>query len=238
MLGGNLTQLAKKSIAIKLAHNRALMDVLQIHPGPHEPGCLQGQELEQHIQEVYNAFVTQHHLDSSGNEPQKAALLQEIATQEKHRGSFLIYHPEHALRWQGKIEGTPLHEIGIMIEKSLVLFSYEMSTHYGVEGLTTQDLRHLARILREGVYQRRKQKEDLSETEERIARLQAAIAELQDHEQLATKPKHSYTKAADNGTTLHESHLAIVAAKMFGKAYLRKALQLLVWIACLLAQDC
>ncbi|MCR5888018.1 hypothetical protein LRS06_09570 [Hymenobacter sp. J193] len=190
----------KVSRALKLARNRAIMDVLQIKPGPFEPGCPQGEEFEKYVQAKYKEHFSQQAFDKPENEGRRDAFLEAVALQEKHRGAFIIYHPHHAATWQEKIETTPLYRIGERVDKSIYLFTYEMENHFGAVSFNTQDVRYLAGILQERIYELKKG-ESSDEVEEKISRLNAGIVELREREQRLNEAPtdHSNTLISQKG---------------------------------------
>lgn len=181
----NGSSLSKKHAAQRIARTRGVMDALAITPGPHQPGCLKGKELDRHVEVIFNEYVAQHELEKPGKESELAALLQDIRLRETHRGSFLLYHPAHVLRWPELIEEIPLHELSAQIERSIFVFDFEMTEYYGLpvpedSGLfNAQDARYLMGILQERLNDRRKGTLS-NENQEKIARLEAAILELRE----------------------------------------------------------
>lgn len=177
----NPSAAAKSSIALCLARTRAIMDVLQISPGPHQVGCLEGEKLYEHVQALYDQYFAQYALDRPENEERKAVFLQAIMQAEMHRGTFIIYHPNYRAYWQNKIENTPLHLIGSRIDKDVALLTLEMERHYGVTSFNAQDARYLLGILQERIHELNK--ESLAqEYPDIIRRLEAGIVELQEKE--------------------------------------------------------
>jgi hypothetical protein len=177
----NPSAAAKSSIALRLARTRAIMDVLQITPGPHQVDCLEGERLYEHVEELYDQYFAQHALDRPENEERKGVFLQAIMQAEMHRGTFIIYHPNHKTYWQNKIENTPLHLIGSRIDKDIALLNLEMERHYGVTSFHAQDARYLLRILQERIHELN-QEGLLHEYLHIIRRLEAGIVELQEKE--------------------------------------------------------